>query len=341
VEKLKGFIKSSSKGSKVTLCIAMALIAASVAVFSTMKQITIAVDGKAYKVTTFSSSYAEVLESENIKVGPKDKAVPGLDSKVENGSTLNITRAVNVKVAVDGTSLAFESAAANVGEMLAAEGVNIADQDKVTPAKDSKLQDGLEISVVRVNTADITEVSSLDFSTAYKTDSSILKGIKKVVQEGQAGEKSTVFKVIYENGEEVSRTLASSTVTKEPVEKIVATGTAVAVASSSSSTASRGGDFSASKVLNMKSTAYSSLETGSNITASGAVAVRNTSGYSTIAVDPSVIPLGTKVYVEGYGYAIAQDTGGAIKGNIIDVYYNTMSEVNAWGVKYVNVYILE
>ncbi|HSN59181.1 MAG TPA: 3D domain-containing protein, partial [Clostridiaceae bacterium] len=326
-----------------TLFIAMALIAASVAVFSTMKQITIAVDGKAHKVTTFSSSYAEVLESENIKVGPKDKAAPGLDSKVENGSTLNITRAVNVKVAVDGTSLAFESAAANVGEMLAAEGVNIADQDKVTPAKDSKLQDGLEISVVRVNTTDITEVSPLDFSTAYKTDGSILKGIKKVVQEGQAGEKSTVFKVTYENGEEVSRTLASSTVTKEPVEKIVATGTSVAVASSSSSSTavSRGGDFSASKVLNMKSTAYSSLETGSNITASGAVTVRNTSGYSTIAVDPSVIPLGTKVYVEGYGYAIAQDTGGAIKGNIIDVYYDNMSEVNAWGVKYVNVYILE
>jgi uncharacterized protein YabE (DUF348 family) len=339
VEKLKGFFKSSSKGSKVTLFIAMALIAVSVAVFSTMKQITIAVDGKEYKVTTFSSSYAEVLENENIKVGSKDKAVPGLDSKVENGSTLNITRAVNVKVAVDGTSLTFESAAANVGEMLAAEGVKIAEQDKVTPAKDSKLQDGLEISVVRVNTTDITEVSALEFSTAYKTDNSILKGIKKVVQEGQAGEQSTVFKVTYENGEEVSRTLASTTVTKEPVEKIVATGTAVAVASST--TASRGGDFSASKVVNMKSTAYSSLETGSNITASGAVAVRNTSGYSTIAVDPSVIPLGTKVYVEGYGYAIAQDTGGAIKGNIIDVYFNTMSEVNGWGVKYVNVYILE
>jgi len=339
VEKLKGFFKSSSKGSKVTLFIAMTFIAAAVVVFSTMKQITIAVDGKEYKVTTFSSTYAEVVEKENITVGAKDKAVPGLDSKVENGSTLNITRAVKVKVAVDGKALSVESAEANVGDMLTAEGFKLADQDKVTPARDSKLQDGLEVNVVRVNTADITEVSSLDFSTVYKSDSSILTGVKKVVQEGQAGEKSTVFKVTYENGAEVSRALVSSTVTKEPVQKIVATGTAVAVASGT--TASRGGDFSASKVINMKSTAYNSAETGSNITASGAVAVRNPSGYSTIAVDPSVIPLGTKVYVEGYGYAIAQDTGGAIKGNIIDVYFNTMTEVNAWGVKYVNVYILE
>lgn len=60
-----------------------------------------------------------------------------------------------------------------------------------------------------------------------------------------------------------------------------------------------------------------------------------------IAVDPSVIPLGTKVYVEGYGDAIAGDTGGAIKGNIIDVFVDTESEANEWGRKQVEVTILE
>ncbi len=339
MEKLKGYFKRSSKGTKVTLLIAMALIAGSVAVFSNMKQVTIAVDGKELKVTTFSSTYAQVLEKENITVGSKDKAVPAVDSKVTKGGTLTITRAVNVKVSVDGKTLDIKSAEANVEDMLVAEGLKIAEQDKVLPARDSKLQDGLAIKVVRVNTADITEVSKIDFSTVYKSDSSLLSGVKKVVQAGAAGEKSTLFRVTYENGEEVSRTLVSTTVTKEPVQKVVSTGTAVA--SAATLTASRGGDFSTSKVINMKTTAYCSAETGSNITASGAVAVRNPSGWSTIAVDPRVIPLGTKVYVEGYGYAIAQDTGGAIKGNIIDVYFNSMSEVSAWGVKYVNVYILQ
>jgi uncharacterized protein YabE (DUF348 family) len=339
VEKLKGHLKNSSKGSKVALMVAMILIAAAVVVFSNLKQITIAVDGKASKVTTFSSTYAEVLMKENVEVGSKDKVVPSLDSKVENGSTINITRAVKVKIAVDGKTLDVVSAEANVGDMLAAEGVKLADQDKVSPSRDSKLQDGTEVAIVRVNTADITQVSPVEYATVVKNDSSILKGVKKIVQAGQAGEKSAVFKVTYENGAEVSRALVSETVTKKPVQKIVATGTAVAVAATAAT--SRGGDFSASKVINMKTTAYNSAETGSNITASGAVAVRNATGYSTIAVDPSVIPLGTKVYVEGYGYAIAQDTGGAIKGNIIDLYFNSMSEVNAWGVKYVNVYILQ
>lgn len=59
-----------------------------------------------------------------------------------------------------------------------------------------------------------------------------------------------------------------------------------------------------------------------------------------IAVDPSVIPLGTKVYVEGYGFARAEDTGGNIKGNTIDVYKSSESACLNWGVRYVTIYIL-
>lgn len=91
------------------------------------------------------------------------------------------------------------------------------------------------------------------------------------------------------------------------------------------------------KTLTMESTAYY----GHGITASGLKPVRNPDGISTIAVDPNVIPLGTKVYVSGYGLAIAADTGGAIKGNIIDVFLNTHEECMSWGRRQVTVQILE
>lgn len=91
------------------------------------------------------------------------------------------------------------------------------------------------------------------------------------------------------------------------------------------------------KTLTMESTAYY----GHGITASGLKPVRNPDGISTIAVDTDVIPLGTKVYVSGYGLAIAADTGGAIKGNIIDVYLNTHEECISWGRRQVTVQILE
>ncbi len=102
-------------------------------------------------------------------------------------------------------------------------------------------------------------------------------------------------------------------------------------------TLSRGGmPVSFSQVLNVSATAYCD----DGITASGAPTKRNPNGYSTIAVDPRVIPLGSRVYVEGYGYAIAEDIGGAIKGNRIDVFVTSDAEAQSWGIRSVNVYIL-
>lgn len=115
----------------------------------------------------------------------------------------------------------------------------------------------------------------------------------------------------------------------------------VAVNNSNSSqgeTLSRGGSISGSfsKTLTMVATAYA----GDGITASGNPTVRNPNGYSTIAVDPRVIAPGSKVYVEGYGYAVADDTGGAIKGNRIDLFMHSEAECNSWGVRTVTVHII-
>lgn len=90
------------------------------------------------------------------------------------------------------------------------------------------------------------------------------------------------------------------------------------------------------KTLSMEATAYS----GGTLTAMGLKPVRDPGGISTIAVDPSVIPLGSKVYIPGYGYAIASDTGGVIKGNIIDLYMNSHDECTSWGRRQVTLHIV-
>ncbi|WP_253199716.1 3D domain-containing protein [Clostridium gasigenes] len=86
----------------------------------------------------------------------------------------------------------------------------------------------------------------------------------------------------------------------------------------------------------MSATAY----TGGTITASGLKPIRDPNGISTISVDPSVIPLGSKVLIPGYGYAIASDTGGAIKGNIIDLYLNSHEECVSWGRQNVTLHLI-
>ncbi len=90
--------------------------------------------------------------------------------------------------------------------------------------------------------------------------------------------------------------------------------------------------------MTMESTAYSYSEAGaSHLTATG-IDLRENSRV--IAVDPSVIPLNSLVEVSGYGFAIAADTGGAIKGNIVDVHFNTVEECNNWGRRMVSVTVL-
>lgn len=89
------------------------------------------------------------------------------------------------------------------------------------------------------------------------------------------------------------------------------------------------------------STAYTASCSGcSGITATG-INLMNNPNAKVVAVDPSVVPLGTKLYVEGYGYAVAGDTGGAIKGLRIDVFFNSNTEALQWGRRTVKVQVLQ
>lgn len=100
------------------------------------------------------------------------------------------------------------------------------------------------------------------------------------------------------------------------------------------------GDFDVpnyKRVVRVEATAYSSSEDGMGAyTASGTLCRRGI-----IATDPNFIPLGTRVFIPGYGYAVAEDTGGAIVGNIIDVAFDTVGECYEWGRQYIEIYILD
>ncbi len=91
-----------------------------------------------------------------------------------------------------------------------------------------------------------------------------------------------------------------------------------------------------SRVLTMQASAYSAQDPGNgNYTATGS---RLKKGI--VSVDPKLIPLGTKLYIEGYGYAVADDVGGAIKGHRIDLAYDSRSEALQFGRQTVKVYVL-
>ena len=303
-------------------------------IYLNLKSITVVVNGKATKILTFKKTVIKALADNNITVGSKDKIDAALNSKVYKNEIINIKRAINVKVAVDGKNLALLSSENSVDSMLKAEGLDLRDQDKLSIDKTSELTDGMNLEIIRVDTKVLTDVSAISYATVVKTDRSLANTQKRVIQDGQAGEKTTTTSVTYENGKEVNREVLQEVVSKQPKDKIVVLGTYPIMP------VSRGGDpIPYTKVMKMRATAYS-VNGGVGYTATGRRAVRNIDGYSTIAVDPRVIPYGTRLFIQNYGLAIAADTGSAIIGNTIDVFFNTYQESVNWAVKYVNVYIL-
>ncbi|SCN25757.1 Cell wall-binding protein YocH precursor [Clostridium sp. N3C] len=301
------------------------------------KDVTLIIDGKTTNIVTYKDTVKAALIENDIEIGEKDKISPNLDAELVDDTTITIKRAVNVTVSVDGKNLDILTAEEDVESLLNTEGIALKEKDKIIPPKETKLYDGLAIDITRVENKTETESSPVEYETVVKTDSSLPNNISKTLQEGENGEKKITYDVVYEDGQEVSRTKISEEIVKEPKDKIVVKGTYPAMP------ISRGGStMSYSRVITAKATAYWATNgVGKTYTATGRVAVRNTEGYSTIAVDPRVIPYGTKLFVQGYGFAIAADCGSAIKGNTIDVFFNTKQEALSWGVKYVKVYILE
>jgi 3D (Asp-Asp-Asp) domain-containing protein len=245
-------------------------------------------------------------------------------------------RAVNVQVAVDGKSLKIKSAENTVEALLKVEGITLKGEDKVQPVKETAITKDLDITIIRVEMKTFTETADIPFNTIIKNNNNLANSVRKTIQDGKAGQKTTTTNVVYENGTEVSRTIVNETTVRKPVDTIISQGTLPVVP------ISRGGDaLPYTKILKARATAYEPTNGLSTYTSSGRKAVRDPNGYSTIAVDPSVIPIGSKVFVEGYGLAYAADTGSAIKGTTIDVFFNTLKDANNWAVRYVNVYVLK
>lgn len=301
------------------------------------KNVTIIIDGEERKVVTYKSNVKDALQNMKIYLAPKDKIEPALDSKLAKNDTIKIKKALNITVAVDGKNLNIQSAEQDVNSMLKSEGINLNPEDKISPSKETALTKDLKIEVVRVETKTFTESVPINYKTIVKNDNNLPNTQQNTAQEGSNGEKQVTTSITYENNKEVSRKVVSENVVKQAIDKIIIQGTLPILP------ISRGGDpIGYTKSYTARATAYSPIRGATTAyTASGRKAVRNPNGYSTVAVDPSIVPYGTQMFIEGYGFAIAADCGSGVNGTGLDLFYNTYGEACSWGVKYVKVYILK
>ncbi|TJY38585.1 DUF348 domain-containing protein [Cohnella pontilimi] len=312
------------------------------------KSVTVVDDGKFAVYQTRSSDVSGFLEEQNINVGPYDRLSLSLADPLHKRGHIVIERAKQISIQADGTQQVKYTTEQTVGSALKAFGVQVGAQDRVVPALDSPLLEGIKVSVIRVRTENTETKEPIRFAVVERKDADLAVGKKKVITAGKPGVLVKKVVKVYENGKLVRQQVLNQAVAQPAVQQVVAVGTKkkpkVTTLAYNASTEGNvlklnGNTVKVKHVLNnVTLTAYSAgvASTGKSkghpeygITRSG---TRVQEGR-TIAVDPKVIPLGWWVYIEGIGLRRAEDTGSAIKGKKIDVYYDSEAYADRFGLK--------
>jgi uncharacterized protein YabE (DUF348 family) len=292
--------------------------------------ITIEADDKTFNLLTPVEDVAAAIRQAGLTLGEEDDITPSLDEKLKNKMKIVVTRAVPCYIEVDGEKVDLLTTVLTVQEAIQEAQISLGDMDKISPSLEESIEEDTIIKIIRVTEETKTIEEDIDFKTIKQNASDMNKGTTKVVKNGEKGIKEKEVKITYEDGEEVNREVLEEKVIKEPVDKVIKVGTKPLPKLDTS----RGGD-NVVGTLNVTATAYSSQDPGVGSTTRLGKPLRK----GVIAVDPSVIPFHTRIYVPGYGFGIALDTGGAIKGNKIDVAFDTRAEALRFGRKNVTIKI--
>lgn len=276
---------------------------------------------------------ADAAARGGIALKPADRLDPKPDTPLPAGTlTVSVQRAWPVRL-VDGDTVFLRyTLARSVGDALREWHVALAPTDRVNPPPLTPLAPDVTLYVTRVRHLVSSRVEDVPFQTEHRDDASLNDGEVKELQPGAPGRKEITLQTTVVNGSVAGTDVLSEKLVRPPQPRILLYGTAGVV--------SRGGqNLRYTQVLDLRATGYTagpeSNPAGNGMTATGIPARRGV-----VAVDPRVIPLGTRLYVEGYGPAVAADTGGAIKGNRIDLCFNTVAEADDFGVRTVRVYVL-
>lgn len=292
----------------------------------------VAVDGQVRSFTSGQPTVAGVLREAKIPVRPGDRVAPALTSEVWGGIQITIVRAVPLTISVLGHRRQVRLAAVTVRDALALANVGLGPGEHVSPSLAAAVAPQMEIAVDRWETRMRIERMPVPFGDQTVVDADLLKGRQVVRSGGRPGLRERTIRVEYANGKPASFMAVADTIITAAVPRIIAIG--------AKPVRELRGLFAGKEVMSLEATAYypGPNNFGGGVgprTAIGLVARRGI-----VAVDPSVIKLGTRLHVEGYGEAVAGDTGGAIQGNRIDLCFDTYDEAMRFGRRTVKVHIL-
>ncbi len=285
---------------------------------------------------TSQNTVNDLLVEFGINLDENDKVSHSKEDVLSDNSVIDIKTSKKITVNDAGNSYELYSTDVTVGDLIS-KGVITLDEenDYMNVTSEDKLFDGMILEIVRVTHVTVTEEETVPFETERIYTTEIEKDTELVVSEGVSGISENTVVITYKNGVEAEKEVIKTDVISEPVDRVIKVGI---------DQFSKPASYK--EIRSFQATAYCACAkccgVSTGITASGRKAE-----YGCVAVDPRVIPLGTKLYIECsdgsfiYGHSVAADTGGAIKGNKVDLFFPSHQDALKFGRRAVNVYILE
>lgn len=289
-----------------------------------------------YTVNTSADTVGGALWDAGLQIRQADRVEPSLDMPVGEGMAITLTRAVPLTIQIDGTVVRTLSAAGQVVDALAGAGIGLTGADYTLPAADGPLPVDGVIHVVRVREEILATQTIERADTIFQALADQPIDVRQQIDAGADGIRRTYTRVRYEDGLEFSRVTEAEFIAQTPRPRVVGYGTQITI----NTLATPDGAIEYWRSYDVYATSYSPSRAGVpttsrtfGITRSGQRLVKGL-----IAVDPRYIPLGTRLYIPGYGFAVAADTGGGVKGRFVDLGYSD-NDYQSWS-RVITIYFL-
>ncbi|MGD2077101.1 MAG: ubiquitin-like domain-containing protein [Chloroflexota bacterium] len=265
-----------------------------------------------------------------------DHVTPRLESWLSSDSNVVIERATPVTVNFSDSALTARTSSHDVASVLADLGVGLVGRDTASPGLGYGLTEGGQIRISRAKTGyELTE-SPVPYSSQLLALDTLEIDQRTLVSAGAPGSQSRLARIDVSVSDWISPTIVGEWISQPPTNEVVGYGTNIVVRTIETTQ----GPLSYWRVVRMRVTAYTAASAGKSIDhpGYGITASGRPAGYGVVAIDPDVVPFRSQVYVPGYGVGYAGDTGGGVKGRIIDLGYDE-GQIEPWN-GYVDVYYL-
>jgi uncharacterized protein YabE (DUF348 family) len=274
-------------------------------------------DGVVRTLHTTATTVGQVLQEHEVSLFLGDQVMPGLQDRITPGMTVAIRRSVPVQIEVDGRLIRTRTRAESVAGVLGQEGIALVGKDRVGPDLAEPVEPNMAVQVTRVREELVVEFDPIPFETVWVPDPEVEIDNIRLVREGQIGLNKRRYRLTYENDQETERFLEDSWAAQPPITKTMAYGTKIVVRTLETPD----GMIEYWRKMRVYTTSYKPSSCGKppDHPRYGYTRLGWKLKKGIVAVDPTVIPLRTKMYVPGYGLAAAGDTGGGVKGKFVDL----------------------